>query len=193
MNIKPVHRQYWALGLLAMLMAVTRFHHEGSAFALPDASLAVFYLGGLYLPSRRDFIALLALAAVVDYLAINSLGVSAYCMSPAYLFMIPTYGLMWLAGAWFSRQPHTALTAQASQFAGSVMLSASLAFLVSNGSFFWFSGKVSAVSLIEYARGLSGFYIPYLGAAAGYAVLGLALVGVLRAVAIQVSAKPKLS
>ena len=34
---------------LAALMAATRFNHFGSAVSLPDASYAVFFLGGLYL------------------------------------------------------------------------------------------------------------------------------------------------
>lgn len=34
---------------LAGLMAATRFNHFGSPVSLPDASLAVFWLAGLYL------------------------------------------------------------------------------------------------------------------------------------------------
>jgi hypothetical protein len=43
-----VNRQAWVLGVLALMMAVTRFHHQGSAFALPDASLAIFFLAGIF-------------------------------------------------------------------------------------------------------------------------------------------------
>src|SRR5690606_27401011 len=35
---------------LMLLMAATRFHHLGSALHLPDASLAVFFIGGALLP-----------------------------------------------------------------------------------------------------------------------------------------------
>jgi hypothetical protein len=40
---------------LAALRAATRFHHFGSAMYLPDASLAVFFLGGLYLRRALAF------------------------------------------------------------------------------------------------------------------------------------------
>lgn len=36
---------------LAALMALTRYGHFGSAVSLPDASLAVFFLAGFYLPA----------------------------------------------------------------------------------------------------------------------------------------------
>ena len=82
-------RQVWIFGALAMAMAATRFHHEGTAFALPDASLAVFFLAGAFLSTSGVFIGLLALAGIIDYLAVTSLGVSDYCFSPAYAFMAP--------------------------------------------------------------------------------------------------------
>jgi hypothetical protein len=51
--------------------------------------------------------------------------------------------------------------------------STSLAFLISNGSFFWFSGKVSAVGILDYAFGLAGEFPHYMGATAFYVLLGL--------------------
>src|SRR5690606_19059378 len=53
---------------LMLLMAATRFHHLGSALHLPDASLAVFFIGGALLP-MMGFIALLTGAVGIDVLA----------------------------------------------------------------------------------------------------------------------------
>ena len=49
---------------LATLMAATRFNHFGSAVSLPDASLAVFFLGGLYL-SRSARGSMMIFAALI--------------------------------------------------------------------------------------------------------------------------------
>jgi len=38
---------------LVLLMALTRYNHFGSSVALPDASYAVFFLGGLFLGRVR--------------------------------------------------------------------------------------------------------------------------------------------
>src|SRR5690606_15593697 len=69
---------YWSgLAALAMLMLATRFHHFGDALHLPDASMAIFLCGGLYLAARESgarvhgaFFALAALAGVIDWIAI---------------------------------------------------------------------------------------------------------------------------
>jgi len=88
-----------ALGLAA-LMAATRFHHFGSPLHLPDASLAVFFLGGLALGNAALFAAFLAEAALVDWLAIAWGGVSGWCVTPAYAFLIPACASLWAAGRW---------------------------------------------------------------------------------------------
>jgi hypothetical protein len=49
---------------LVLLMAATRYNHFGSAMALPDASYAVFFLGGLFLGRARGALAVLALLLV---------------------------------------------------------------------------------------------------------------------------------
>ena len=88
---------------LVLLMAVTRGSHFGSSFALPDATLAIFLVAGFMLPrftltALATFIFLLLEAGGIDYYAIAYQGVSDYCVSPAYWFLIPTYASMWFAG-----------------------------------------------------------------------------------------------
>jgi hypothetical protein len=168
--------QRMILAILAMFMALTRFHHEGTAFTLPDASLAVFFLAGFYCNTLRCFFILLGVAFVVDYLAIVSFAVDGYCISPAYGFLIPTYGVMWLAGNWFFRQPRQGLMAACGlKLVAALLVSASTAFMLSNGSFYWFSGKFFGVSLLEYVDGVYGLYLPYLGAATLYTIIGFGI------------------
>src|SRR3972149_10428042 len=79
MNGIRTHDRHLTMGLaLALLMAATRFHHFGSATHLPDASLAVFLLGGFYLSRAGWFAGYLTGAALIDYLAMAYGGVSGW-------------------------------------------------------------------------------------------------------------------
>jgi hypothetical protein len=169
----PVNGQACIFAVLALVMAATRFHHEGTAFALPDASLAVFFLAGVSLGGSRVFFMLLTLAVAIDYLAITVFGVGDYCISPAYAFLVPTYAVMWFGGLWFQRFSHQSWMPYTLMLAVILAFSVSLAFLVSNGSFYWFSGKVSEAGILDYALGLTGEYPAYVGATAFYILLGL--------------------
>jgi len=97
----PSRTQVFVGLLLAMLMTATRSHHVADLTHLPDASWAVFFLAGFYLPTLA-FGGLLALAALIDYVAITWGGVSSFCVSPAYGFLLPAYGALWLAGRRFA-------------------------------------------------------------------------------------------
>jgi len=175
MNLKTSTEQRWTLLALALLMGMTRFHHEGTAFALPDASLAVFFLGGLYLKSYRSFLLLLALGFTIDYVAIAGFAVSDYCISPAYVFMVPTYGVMWLGGLKLSRPAFAKWLSYGGFLTVFLIGSASLAFVISNGSFFWFSGKVSLGNGLEYVSLLSEYYPSYIGSTFVYVAMGIGM------------------
>jgi hypothetical protein len=84
-------------------MFVTRVGHFGEYGGPPDASWAVFFLAGLWLRMPRLFPAFFALGWVAD-LAAFALGTPNLCYSPAYLFLIPAYGALWMAGHWVARR-----------------------------------------------------------------------------------------
>lgn len=175
MQIKT--KQTGIMIVLALLMAATRSHHFGSAMFLPDATLAVFFLAGFYLANLRSaallaFIFLLLEAGGVDYYAIVFRGVSDWCVSPAYWFLIPTYGVMMWTGKWFAGRAQNSVQGLAT-FAAASFVSSSMAFLISNGSFYLFSGRYPNTNLSEYASRVAQYYPPYLGSSLMY--LGLAL------------------
>lgn len=174
MNIKQwLPAQYLTIPLFA-LMALTRFHHFGDAFLLPDASLAVFFLAGLGFAKRWWLFALLLVeAALIDYVAITHFNVSSFCVTAAsYGFLIPTYAVMWFAGSYCVRFNRLS----ASEIALSVGVSAlatTVAFLISNGSFYLLSGRPVEISWAQYIDTVVQFYPAYTGAALCYVVLGL--------------------
>lgn len=173
MNIKQwLQAEYLPIPLIA-LMVLTRFHHFGDALHLPDASLAVFFFAGFY-RKKVLFVFLAVMAALIDTIAIQN-GTSSWCVSPAYVFLIPTYAVMWFAGRYCSAFKLLKMTELAIQF-GLLILAASAAFAISNGSFYLFSGRYADLSWGQYFARVARYYLPYVGYTLGYAVAGLLIV-----------------
>ena len=159
------HRLLILLGL-ALTMAATRLSHFGSASLLPDASLAVFLVGGLALQSLWGFSVLMALAFGVDVLSAKTAVEAGWCLTPAYWGMIPTYGVLWLAGYWLGAQGRPNLLT-----AGGVCLAAVCgAFLISNAFWYGLSDTVANLSAMEYATAVARYFPSYLGSAFLYLV-----------------------
>lgn len=150
--------------LLALVMAATRINHFAP---IPDASWAVFFAAGFYLrgSARWAFPLLMALAVLIDFAVITNTGVSVwshYCMSPAYWLLVPSYAAMWFGGSWL----RTRATVIEPRLFGSLvlatLLSASVCFLLSNGSFYLLSSQVSTRSLDGWIINMGHWYLPYL-------------------------------
>lgn len=132
---------------LALLMLATRYFHIGSAWHLPDASWAVFFLGGFYL--RRAFFAVLVAETVAIDFTFFALGGSTYCLSAGYWFLLPTYAALWFGGEMLAKMQQRNWRF----FACSVAywwVAASTAYVISNASFYWLSGKAVDPSWSHY-------------------------------------------
>ncbi len=173
---------------LAALIAATRFNHFGSAVSLPDASLAVFFLGGLYLArsarvSMVAFIALILEAGLIDYYATSVQGTSDWCMTPAYWFLIPTYGSLWLVGRWFASRHtmkgHTVEGPMESKaligFVVAAWAANSFAFVFSNAAFYLFSEHFADMSIVEYTSRVAQYYVSYVSVALMYIACAVAM------------------
>lgn len=157
---------------LAVMMAATRFNHFGSAISLPDASIAIFFLGGLYFArlgrvSIAAFVALILEAGMVDYYATSVQGVSDWCMTPAYWFLVPTYASLWLIGRWFVLRQSMGGRGLIG-FALTAWAACSFAFVFSNATFYMFSEYFSGMSAVEYASRVSQYYGSYASAGLFY-------------------------
>lgn len=173
---------------LAALMAATRFNHFGSAVSLPDASLAVFFLGGLYLSrsarvSMVAFIALILEAGLIDYYATSIQGTSDWCMTPAYWFLIPTYGSLWFVGRWLAHRHtmkgHTVEGPMESKaligFVVAAWAANSFAFVFSNAAFYLFSEHFATMSVVEYTSSVAQYYVSYVSVAQLYIACAVAM------------------
>ena len=170
--------------LLTAMMAATRFNHFGSAFSLPDASYAIFFLGGLYLARMARvsvflFIALLLEAGLIDFYATSVQGISDWCMTPAYWFLIPTYGSLWLVGRWVSSLPTMQSRTMEKNglmiLALSAWVASSFAFVFSNVTFYLFSERFADMSMVEYSTRVAQYYVSYVSVALLYIACAVAV------------------
>lgn len=151
-------------GALAALMIVTRSGHLGTAWTPPDASWAVVYLAGFYFMRdwRWALPALVCTAIAVDFIVIRDFGVSSYCVTVAYVFMLPAYALLWLGGAWM-RRAYRYEPADLARWAASLGLASSLCFLVTNASFYWLGGRIADPSLGGWWQSFARWYPGFVG------------------------------
>lgn len=182
----PISRiRNFSLGMWALIFLVlaTRAHsnHFGSPVSLPDASLAVFFMAGLWFASFRLFVILLAEAALIDYVAITQMGVSSYCVSPAYVFLIPSYAVVFIAGHMASKYEVLRVQDMLMQLS-LVVASVSVAFFISNSSFYLLSGRFPDLSWGQYLARVVQYYPSYLATTLEYCV---GLIGLVKLVQLM--------
>lgn len=169
--------------LLVLSMAATRYHHFSAVLHIADTSWAVFFLAGLYLRARWMLAALLGLAVVIDLAAVwtDGLGMTG-CFSPAYPGLLLAYGALWSAGR-LSRSATRAdesLTTVILAIVGWLALGVIAAFMLSNLTFWAWSGHFSEMSLAEYMQKVTTGYLSHYMVAAGL-YIGLGIGGMMAA------------
>ncbi len=165
---------------LALLMALTRTH---CFCLLPDASWAVFFLGGFWLQSWRRwaFPLLILEAGLIDLVVITRYTQGLWnhaCISPAYGFLVVAYGALWLGGCWLARHATGLNMPTLGRTIFALLTSEASCYLVSNGSFYWIGKQVSVPrSFYVWLMNLTHWYLPFLGTTVLY--VSLALLGAL--------------
>ena len=155
-------RSQMAIGLLlVLLMILTLSHHFASVHNLADASWAIFFLAGLYLRSAWPLLGFFALSWWLDFAAYTWGGVSDFCLTPAYVFLLPAYASLWLAGRWYAKRYqftwHTVLP-----LSFSVMIGLTLCELFSSGGFYFFSGRFADTTLSAFGEQLVKYFPLYI-------------------------------
>ena len=151
---------------LSFLMLLTRGSHVLTSVALPDASLALLLIGGLYLRKASWFAFFVLLATTIDFGAASIDSVQAFCLTVGYWGMLPTYAVMWLAGIWLSKQ---AGNLNAFKFILASLTSTLTAFVISTQTYYLFSGRFPNRGVLEtmqygwnYLPSFTGFTAMYL-------------------------------
>lgn len=152
----------------AVLMALTRSHHFATTLGnLPDASLAIFFLGGFYLRNPIFLLVLAVESVAIDYVAINFAGISAYCVTMAYGFLAVSYLVAWTGGRLAGRS-FELTTGFAARFAALAFVSTSLGFLIANASFYWLSGRIASPNVADDWAQTTVYFPSFVGAACAY-------------------------
>lgn len=167
-------RSIGIFSFLLLLILATRADHFGSAINLPDASLSVFFMAGFTLPSRWAFPAFCVVAAAIDYWIIKYNGVSAFCVTPAYGFLLPTYFVIWGAGIYCARINPTGF-AQWLKVVVIATVAITCAHLISSGSFYLLAPYFPSHSLAEFGERTARYFPRYFIVTSSYIVLLLAL------------------
>lgn len=161
-----------ALLVLGALMVATRMEHFGGSVNLPDASLAVFALAGWVGAGLLAFFAFLLLAAGIDYWAVTFGGIAADCFTPAYPALALAYGVLFAFGRWAALRPLSLMSA------AGITTTLALAFLISNLSFFWFSGLYPDMALRDYVSATWRYAPSYIGYGFAYVLIGVVVASV---------------
>lgn len=148
--------QWLVGGILLLAMLATRAHVTDH---LVDASWAVFFLAGFYLRRLPVFGVFMATAVAIDYVAISAFGVSSFCVSSAYVALLPAYATLFAAGRWFAGHYRENLSALL-PLALSVLVGVVVCEVISSGSFYFLSERLAATSLGGFADELVK-YLPY--------------------------------
>jgi hypothetical protein len=161
-------RQQTVIGLaLALLMVLTRGQHLTMGGFIPDASWAVFFLAGVYLRPGWALPAYMLLALGLDLAAVAWGGVSGYCLTPAYLLLIPAHVVLWGAGRWYGAR-HRPASSTLWLLGAAVLVGSVWAELLASGGFYLFSGRFAELSATEFGVRLVTFYPASLEALVAY-------------------------
>lgn len=155
-------RHWFVFAALSLLLLATGLDHFGSAYKLPNACLAIFFIAGFYLRTFWSFVYFSLLALALDlWVLAGAQGIEAYCFTPAYGFLYLGYYAVWRGGHWAAtRQLPQPLTLFGLFFAAVVAIS--LAFAISNVSFYLFSGYFAHLTLLDYIEAVAQYYQPYI-------------------------------
>ena len=136
--------------MLVVLMIITRGHHFAGMHNLPGASWAVFFLAGVYLRMFWSLPCLLVLSWWLDFAAYTWGGASGFCLTPAYVFLLPAYASLWLAGRWYAER-HRFSWSTLKPLALSILAGLILCELFSSGGFYFFSSRFADTTWFEFA------------------------------------------
>lgn len=131
---------------LSFLMILTRGSHITTLYALPDASLALFLIGGIYLQNIRFFVTLFLLALFIDFGAAALDPKLGFCLTKGYWGLIPAYAILWMSGCFLNQRK---FLQKLSIFIPFVSIAIMLAFLISTQTYYFFSGRFGNPSILE--------------------------------------------
>ncbi len=126
---------------LFVLMALTRGSHLLTSVSLPDASFALFLIGGILLKKPKWFISLFALSLAIDVVTLSINNAYLIPINLGYFGLLPSYGIMWFIGS------RTVNTKSFIKFTVCGFLATLIGFLISTQTFNLLSGTFPNITI----------------------------------------------
>ena len=126
---------------LFLLMALTRGSHLLTSVSLPDASFAIFLIGGMVFKKSKWFIFLFAFSLAIDLATLSMNSTYQIPINLGYLGLLPSYGIMWFIGSQITNTEHFV------KFTALGVLATLIAFLISTQSYNLLSGTFSNITI----------------------------------------------
>ena|SRR5215831_820565 len=172
MTLKSILPRPWLTLLFVALILITRTNSSSTILDTPDATLGVFFLAGLWAPAALTFGLMFGACMAADLLSFQ-LGVSDWCFTPAYVFLVPTYASLWYAG-FLCRKLDITRFVDLAKIAVSLTIACAVAYFISSESFLLFGGRYPAtLTSIEYWTKILPHFPHYSEWAFGYTAMGL--------------------
>jgi hypothetical protein len=141
-------------------MLVTRGNHFSTFNDLPSASIAIFFLAGMYLRTINYFWFFYILSIIIDLSSSYFRGSFGDCLTASYPALAFSYATMFAVGfyARVNWSKHTTFI-NLTKIALALFIASSIAFFISNGSYYTLSGKLTNLSWAEYATSVDKYYL----------------------------------
>ena len=134
-------KNYLPFTLIIFFMLLTRGSHFITATSLPDASFALFLIGGMLLKKPKWFISLFMLSVVIDFATLSINSSYQIPINFGYSGLLPAYGIMWFFGL------RIANTKSFLRFAAFGVISTLISFLISTQTYNLLSGTFFDITI----------------------------------------------
>ena len=140
------NKKLYMFALVILTMLLTRGSHLLTSVSLPDASFALFFISAILLKQPKWFILLFGFSTLVDIITLSLNSSYQISINFSYLGLLPSYGIMWLAGVWLNKQSNAL---EAVKFSLAALVSTFVAFVISTQTYYLFSGRFPNHGLVE--------------------------------------------
>jgi hypothetical protein len=136
-------KNYLPFTLIIFFMLLTRGSHFITSISLPDASFAIFLIGGILLKKPKWFFSLVLISVVIDLVTISMNSTYQISINIGYLGLLTSYVIMWFFGL------RIANTKSFSKFVVFGIISTLLTFIISTQTYNLFSGAFTGITIKE--------------------------------------------
>ncbi len=161
-SIRKISKHPIAIAVvLALLMLLSRPFPMTKVIHLADASNAIFFISGLILLPNRFLFGFIGLTVLLDFISIQFFGTSSFCISRAYACQWPAFAALWFSGRLLTQTHYNFYTIPT--IITGFSLVQTFAFLITSGSFYFFSGRFPdptlAGMITRSERYFSGYFL----------------------------------